>query len=311
MRKNLWDCHGVEDSQVLYSEVMADDTGLFSMLAKIVCSPFSATNTPDSNHCILQHRNGYVLVNETPYDSAEPTKELLERIAFIRLTHYGGFYDFIPDLALADTAYTNLALTAHTDTTYFSDPAGLQAFHLLSHHPAARGEDRDATGDLGGKSLLVDGFRTATLLKQSHPWAYNALRCVRLPWHASGNKGITIAPDKYYPVFELDDAKNLHKIRWNNDDRGVVPLNTPHMSVNMWFRAARIWNTMLEDPVNQFWLQLKPGTVLSMRSLYPCYLYIPWTKQQPWQSSTTGAFSMAAVPLPARGESAEVTVCTL
>jgi hypothetical protein len=37
---------------------------------------------------------------------------LLTKIAFIRETHYGGFYDFIPDLALADTAYTNIALAA-------------------------------------------------------------------------------------------------------------------------------------------------------------------------------------------------------
>lgn len=218
---------------------------------------------------MLQYRNGYVLVTETPYDSAEPTKELLERIAFIRVTHYGGFYDFIPDLAMADTAYTNLALAAHTDTTYFSDPAGLQAFHLLSHRPVPGGEGRDATGDLGGKSLLVDGFRAAAMVKKYHPWAYRVLCRVGLPWHASGNKGIAITPDKFYPVFELDDTKKLHKIRWNNDDRGVVPLNNPDLPPASWFKAASVWNQLLEIPKNQLWIQLKPGTVLSMRPPVP------------------------------------------
>lgn len=31
----------------------------------------------------------------------------------------GGFWDFTADLAHGDTAYTNLALKAHTDSTYF------------------------------------------------------------------------------------------------------------------------------------------------------------------------------------------------
>jgi trimethyllysine dioxygenase len=62
-----------------------------------------------------------------PHEDPSATEELLKSIAFIRETHYGGFYDFTADLASKDTAYTNIALEAHTDTTYFSDPAGLQA----------------------------------------------------------------------------------------------------------------------------------------------------------------------------------------
>jgi len=38
--------------------------------------------------------------------------------------HSGGFWDFTSDLGHGDTAYTDLALGAHTDTTYFTDPVG-------------------------------------------------------------------------------------------------------------------------------------------------------------------------------------------
>lgn len=71
---------------------------------------------------------GLVFVNGTPFDDATHTKRLLERIGPIRETHYGGFYDFVPDMAKADTAYTNIALPAHTDTTYFTEPAGVSRF---------------------------------------------------------------------------------------------------------------------------------------------------------------------------------------
>ncbi|KAK1243751.1 hypothetical protein MKX08_001889 [Trichoderma sp. CBMAI-0020] len=186
---------------------------------------------------------------------AQATKKLLETIGPIRNTHYGGFYDFIPDLALADTAYTNLALPAHTDTTYFTEPAGLQAFHLLSHTPPA---NKPADEVLGGQSLLVDGFHAAETLRKESPGDFEILRKVKLPWHASGNQGVAIAPDMAYPVIETNGGK-LHRIRWNNDDRGVVPTD---IDVDAWYQAARKWNEILKSKESEFWFQLEPGRVL-------------------------------------------------
>ncbi len=210
---------------------------------------------------------GFAFVRRTPCADADDTRKLLERIAFIRQTHYGGFYDFVPDLAMADTAYTTLPLAAHTDTTYFTDPAGLQAFHLLSHDPppGSVGPDGELVGtlSLGGKSLLVDGFHAARKLEQEDPAAYHLLGRVRLPWHASGNKGITIAPDKRYPVLEHhDDSHALHRIRWNNDDRGVVPFGDGSNPA-AWYDAARKWDAILRRADMEFWYQLRPGDTLS------------------------------------------------
>ncbi|KAF6823007.1 trimethyllysine dioxygenase [Colletotrichum musicola] len=209
----------------------------------------------------LVRENGFVFVDNTPYSTPEPTQRVLEKIAFIRETHYGGFYDFVPDLAMADTAYTNIALPAHTDTTYFTDPAGLQAFHMLSHE-APPGQKLPEDGKLGGESLLVDAFNAARILKREDPAAYDILSKVRLPWHASGNQGITITPDKRYPVLEHDkDTGELHRVRWNNDDRGVVPF-TDGVSPMEWYAAARKWDAILRRPDVEYWVQLKPGQVL-------------------------------------------------
>ncbi|KAG7057703.1 trimethyllysine dioxygenase [Colletotrichum scovillei] len=204
---------------------------------------------------------GFAFVDGTPYDTPEPTQRVLERIAFIRETHYGGFYDFVPDLAMADTAYTNIALPAHTDTTYFTDPAGLQAFHMLSHE-APPGQQLPKDGKLGGESLLVDAFYAAQILQKEDPAAYEILSKVRLPWHASGNEGITISPDKRYPVLEVDpQTRTLQRVRWNNDDRGVVPF-TDDVSPTEWYAAARKWDAILRRSDVEFWWQLKPGQVL-------------------------------------------------
>ncbi|TDZ17717.1 Trimethyllysine dioxygenase [Colletotrichum orbiculare MAFF 240422] len=204
---------------------------------------------------------GFVFVDGTPSETPDATQRVLEKIAFIRETHYGGFYDFIPDLAMADTAYTNMALPAHTDTTYFTDPAGLQAFHMLSHE-APPSQEPPKDGKLGGESLLVDAFYAARILKKEDPQAYEMLSKVRLPWHASGNQGITISPDKRYPVLELDqETGELQRVRWNNDDRGVVPF-TKEVSPTQWYAAARKWDAILRRPDVEYWVQLKPGQVL-------------------------------------------------
>lgn len=96
---------------------------------------------------------------------------------------------------------------------------------------------------------------------------------MRLPWHASGNEGITIAPDRRYPVLELDnDGSNgdvplrerpLHRVRWNNDDRGVVPFGGRGIDPVEWYDAARKWDEILRRRDAEYWVQLRPGTILS------------------------------------------------
>ncbi|KAF2444679.1 Trimethyllysine dioxygenase [Karstenula rhodostoma CBS 690.94] len=194
-------------------------------------------------------RYGFCYIQDVP-PTPKATKALLKRIAFIRETHYGGFYDFTADLAKADTAYTNIALPAHTDTTYFSDPAGLQAFHLLSH-----------TDGEGGASLLVDGFKAAETLLEEDRDAYRVLATVNVHAHASGNAGISIQPYRGFPVLEHDvETGTLLRVRWNTSDRAAVEL--PLEDVGTWYAAARKFDAILKRAENEYWEQLRPGTVL-------------------------------------------------
>lgn len=154
---------------------------------------------------------------------------------------------------MKDTAYTSLALAAHTDNTYFTDPSGLQAFHLLSH----------TDGD-GGSSLLVDGFSCAAKLRLRHPWAHKILASTPLNWHASGNEGIVIIPAKKYPVLGLDgEAGELLQVRWNNDDRAGLQMRLHgDKDVEEWYEAARVWDGIVKAGENEFWCRLRPGRVL-------------------------------------------------
>lgn len=143
------------------------------------------------------------------------------------LTFAGGFYDFTSNMASKDTAYTSLALESHTDTTYFSEPAGLQMFHMLSHK-----------GGSGGESLLVDGFAAARQLYAEDKEAYKILSTIGIWAHASGNEDVSIQPYVCFPVLSHDPIMgHLIQVRWNNSDRAAI--EAPSDMIDKWYEAAR------------------------------------------------------------------------
>ncbi|PLW40632.1 hypothetical protein PCASD_08355 [Puccinia coronata f. sp. avenae] len=194
---------------------------------------------------------GFCLVDDVP-PTPEATEKLLREIAFIRETHYGAFWDFTANMEHGDTAYTNLALGAHTDTTYFSDPAGLQLFHLLS----------PPTSHEGGKSLLVDGFAAAAKLRRESPEAYDMLSEVPIDTHASGGTDVAFRPLIPQPVLSHHPhTGELTIVRWNPDDR--LPFcGRSGVSVKRLYQAIRDWESIIKSSSMELWTQMKMGQAL-------------------------------------------------
>lgn len=195
----------------------------------------------------LIYQFGFCIVKNTPV-SGKATESLIKRIAHIRHTHYGGFWEFTADMSHKDTAYTNMFLACHTDGTYFTEPPGLQLLHLLDHDGK------------GGETMLVDGFHAARFLKESDPKAYKTLSHVRIPAHAAGEETIFITPAQRFPVLVHDSDGNLAQIRWNNDDRSTMDKWESPEQVDEFYRAIRVWRRILEKQEIVF--QLEPGSCL-------------------------------------------------
>jgi trimethyllysine dioxygenase len=148
----------------------------------------SSSGLKDWLNCLLAF--GISFIKNVPVNKIA-SKQLAERICFIRHTHYGGFWEFTADLAHHDTAYTNMALPPHTDTTYLTDPVGLQFFHLLEHNGT------------GGQGLYVDGFHAAQILLQKHKWAFDILVETKLSAHAAGDDNTLLQPSKKFSIINL------------------------------------------------------------------------------------------------------------
>ncbi|OJJ36648.1 hypothetical protein ASPWEDRAFT_108689 [Aspergillus wentii DTO 134E9] len=222
---------GQSSPKVSYEKVMSEDRYLFEWLDKI-------------------YSWGFCFVEGIPINP-ESTQALIERIAFIRHTHYGGFWDFTADLTFKDTAYTNEFLGSHTDNTYFTDPARLQLFHLLSH----------TDGD-GGENLLVDGFKAAQIMQEENPEGLATLASTKHPFHTSGNEDTCIQPVTQARVLETHpEFGYLYQVRWNNYDRAPKS-DWSIREQYQWYEAARHWDEIIKRPEMEIWTQFKPGTAI-------------------------------------------------
>ncbi|KAG0371454.1 hypothetical protein BGX24_001654 [Mortierella sp. AD032] len=213
--------------EVAYKDVMESDKGLAEWLNNI-------------------HIYGFSFVSGVPV-TTEATEELAKRISFIRETHYGGFWDFTSDLGHGDTAYTDLALGAHTDTTYFTDPM----FHLLHHD----GE--------GGHNLMVDGFHCAKVLKEKYPSSYRTLSEIGIPAHSAGDAATHIVPSpRRNPILNHDPVTlDLVQVRFNNDDRSTMD-HLDADQIDAFYNALFDWNKVLTDEKHLLWTKFQPGRVL-------------------------------------------------
>ncbi|KAG7223355.1 hypothetical protein INR49_015711 [Caranx melampygus] len=218
---------------------------------------------------------GIAFVDGVPA-TVEATEAVTQRVSLIRETTYGRMWSFTSDFSRGDTAYSQLALDRHTDTSYFQEPCGIQVFHCLKHEGT------------GGRTLLVDGFYAAEKLRQQSPENFELLARVPIKHNYIENTGShRNHMTGIGPVLNVYPWNNeIYMIRYNNYDRSVI--NTiPHDTVQQWYVAHRELTAELRRPENELWVKLNPGKVIfidnwrvmhgresftGLRQLCGCYL---------------------------------------
>ena len=187
---------------------------------------------------------GFCIVTGTPA-TAEATEALVRRVAYIRETIFGGFWEFTADMAKADTAYTTLELRGHTDGTYSADAPGCQLLHCL-----------EFKGD-GGDSTVVDAFAIARRMESEHPDEFETLSTVMVPGQYIGDGSHLMAAR---PVFRHDHTGRLVQVSFNNYDR--APFLLAETDMIAFYDALRVFEELANDPSMQWRHVLQPGEAL-------------------------------------------------
>jgi len=222
----LWDAESIVPTpSTPYDDIMGSDEGLTDWLTKVA-------------------QYGFALATGTPV-TREATEALVRRVAYVRESIFGGFWEFTADLSKADTAYTNIELLAHTDGTYSHDAPGLQLLHCLYFEGT------------GGDSTMADGFRVAAELKKSAPQHYETLSRVMIPGQYVGDGSHLMSAR---PVLRHDHNGDLVQVSFNNADR--APFLLPHDEMIAFYDAIRAFDLLANDRRLQWRHVLEPGEAM-------------------------------------------------
>lgn len=208
--------------------------------------------SPAAYHNWLQSifTHGFALLKNSPLDP-QKTKEICEKIGILRSSIFGSFWDMTVNkteaLEYADTAYSTHNLEPHTDGSYCVDPPGLQAFHVV---------EQNCTG---GETVLLDGWKAALSIRDSHPETFKYLSTQNMEYYYS-DKYHSI---KYHPkIINLNEKGEIFQIRHNNDDRGAPPMSFSHQQMTQYFKAHKTWMDELSKSEHRINFSLAPGTIL-------------------------------------------------
>eukprot|EP01119_Soliformovum_irregulare_P005054 TRINITY_DN1639_c1_g1_i3.p1 TRINITY_DN1639_c1_g1~~TRINITY_DN1639_c1_g1_i3.p1 ORF type:complete len:323 (-),score=63.31 TRINITY_DN1639_c1_g1_i3:288-1256(-) len=172
--------------------------------------------------------------------------QIADKIAYVRQTMYGGLWDVSPNMAMADTAYTNCELQPHTDGCYFSDPPGLQIITIMEHEGT------------GGQSTLVDGLKVVRELESKNPESFSYLKKTNIPFQYFDDDHVMRSSRT---IFELDSKNRLVRFSYNNDDRGPIHLQDP-TEMSKFYTSIRDLLSHIKNPANMIQYQLPPGTAM-------------------------------------------------
>lgn len=101
--------------------------------------------------------NGIALLTGAP-PNEEETRKLIERVGFVRRTHYGEEFIVKAKEKMNNTAYLSAPLQMHTDLPYYEYVPGVTVLHCIIQ-----------TQSPGAFNLIADGFYAAIRLKNDNP----------------------------------------------------------------------------------------------------------------------------------------------
>jgi len=168
-----------------------------------------------------------------------------EIFGFVRETNYGRLFEVRSEPNPVNLAFTPVGLNVHTDNPYRDPVPGLQLLHCLVN---------DAEG---GQSVFVDGFRTATLLRQEDPEAFRLLSTYSLPFRYR-EPGTDLQSRKR--LIEVDDRGRITAVRYNN--RSAAPMDLPFDVAGDFYKAYRKFADLLHQEDGELRLKLMPGELV-------------------------------------------------
>ena len=171
--------------------------------------------------------------------------DVISKIGYTRETNYGSIFEVRTEVNPNNLAYTNMGLGSHTDNPYRDPVPTVQLLHCLENSTE------------GGDSVLVDGFKAASVLREESKENFDALTSTWVNYRFSDNNADLRSR---VPMIELNDRGEVVKVRYNN--RSIDAIKLPADKIRAFYKAYRHWGEIIERADLKTTFKLSPGDLM-------------------------------------------------
>lgn len=187
---------------------------------------------------------GFVLLRDVPVIDRQ-VLEVIRQFGFIRETNYGELFEVRPTLDANNLAFTNQGVGTHADNPYRDPVPSVQLLHCLENSAE------------GGDSVMVDGFKAATILREENEAHFKMLSGTWVNYRFRDSDTELLSR---CPMIETDDLGRIVKVRYNN--RSIASIQLPPEKIRGFYQAYRHWAEILEREELKICYKLNPGDLV-------------------------------------------------
>ncbi len=191
-------------------------------------------------------KDGFCVIENTPTER-DSLKKLARRFGYLRETNFGELFNVETKPHPSDLAYTDAALTSHTDNPYRAPVPGIQYLHCLRNEVS------------GGLSTLVDGMAIAIALQAESPEQAAVLERVFVRFRYEGPSAIL---EHHGPLIERDHDGVIRQIRLSSR-LDYVPAIDPE-TLSLFYAGRKRLHEMSNSAEFQISFPFRAGTLLMM-----------------------------------------------
>ena len=226
-QKNLWQKYSFEDGLpfVNYEDICKDDNIKLDTLRMV-------------------RDVGFFILENVPIIEGQ-VLNVISELGYTRETNYGALFEVRTEINPNNLAYTNMGLGSHTDNPYRDPVPTVQLLHCLE------------SSTEGGDSVLVDGFKAATVLRQESEEDFDTLT---RSWINYRFTDASTDLRSRVPMIELNDKNEIVKVRYNN--RSIDTIYLPDNKVRSFYKAYRHWSEIIERDSLKIIFKLSEGDLM-------------------------------------------------
>ena len=172
-------------------------------------------------------------------------EDLAPRLGPIREVLFERIHNVSVDGHIYNIAHTSLEVPPHNDFASYSWPPSVQALHMLENECD------------GGKSMIVDGYKVLSDLKNDHPEFFKILTTFSVPFREFDEENETYANE---PIIRLNSSNEIIGLRYSNQLMQMI--DPSKKNLDTFYKAYHELCKRVNDKKYKSTFRLEAGNIL-------------------------------------------------